>query len=56
MHVIYEDKGKFNFIYQISQIIYSSLISGIITFLLKYLALTEKTILSVKEEKKIYLY
>ena len=33
MHQIYEDEGSFNFIYQIPQIIYSSLISGIIIFI-----------------------
>ena len=53
MHVIYLEKGKFNFIYQIPQIIYSSLISGVLTAIFRYLSLTEKTILSLKNEKNL---
>ena len=45
MHVIYEEKGKFNFLYQIPQILYSSLICGILTFIIRNLSLTEKDIL-----------
>ena len=52
MHIIYIDKGHFNFIYQIPQIIYSTLISGVITTLIKYLALSENNILEIKKEKK----
>ena len=37
MHKIYIDKGSFNFIYQIPQIIYSSIISGIINTIVTYL-------------------
>ena len=36
MHKIYEDNGKFNLIYQLSQIIYSSIISFIITAIINY--------------------
>ena len=53
MHKIYIDEGSFNFIYQISQIIYSSIISGVITSFIKYIALTEKYILDIKNEKNI---
>ena len=35
MHKIYEDKGKFNFVYQIPQIIYSTIISSIINFIIR---------------------
>ena len=45
MHVIYEEKGKFNFLYQIPQILYSSLICGILTVVIRNLSLTEKDIL-----------
>ena len=38
MHKIYIDEGSFNFIYQIPQIILSALISGVINFIIKYLA------------------
>ena len=51
MHQIYEDEGSFNFIYQIPQIIYSSLISGIIDIIIKYLSLSEKNIIEIKNQK-----
>ena len=50
MHKIYENNGKFNFVYQIPKIIYSSLISTIIYHLLKFLSLSEKSILQLKKE------
>ena len=53
MHIIYLEKGKFNFIYQIPQIIYSSLISGALNAIFRYLSLTEKTVLSLKNEKNL---
>ena len=53
MHTIYLDEGHFNFIYQISQIIYSSLISAVISILIKYLSLSEKSIIEMKNEEKI---
>ena len=51
MHKIYEDNGVFNFIYQLPQIIYSTLISSIINILATSLSLSEKNILSIKNEK-----
>ena len=51
MHKIYTDEGSFNFIYQIPQIIYSSLISNIIDSLIKFLALSEDNILKLKQGK-----
>ena len=51
MHKIYEDKGKFNFIYQIPQILYSSIISGIISCIIKNLSLSQKIIIELKREK-----
>ena len=51
MHKIYEDKGSFNFIYQLPQIIYSSLISNILDNLLKLLALSEGDLLDYKKNK-----
>ena len=50
MHKVYENNGKFNFVYQIPQIIYSSLVSTIIHHLLRYLSLSEKSILKLKRE------
>ena len=53
MHKIYEDKGKYNIIFRIPQIIFSTIISAIINVLLKMLSLTESNILSIKKEKDI---
>jgi len=52
MHKIYEDKGKFQFMYQLPQIIYSSIISIIFNTLLKLLALSENDILTLKSKKE----
>ena len=51
MHKIYEDKGKYNFIYQIPQIFYSSVISFAIDTIANFFSLTEKNILEVKNEE-----
>ena len=49
MHQIFEDKGKFNFKYQISNILYSAIISNfILRIMLQTLVLTDKDILAVK--------
>ena len=53
MHKIYIDEGSFNFIYQIPQIIYSSLISAGVSKLIKYLSLTEGNIIEMKQDEKI---
>ena len=50
IHTIYEDKGSFNFIYQIPQIIYSTLIISLINAIINYFGLIEKNILSLKEK------
>ena len=51
MHKIYEDGGDFNFIYQLPQIIYSTIIAFIFGFILDYFALSEKSIIELKHEK-----
>ena len=51
MHKIYEEGGSFNFIYNIPQIIYSAIISGIIDFLIKFLALSESDFIKLKNYK-----
>ena len=50
MHKIYEDYGAFNFIYQLPQIIYSTLISSIINIVASFLSLSQKTILEFKNK------
>ena len=52
IHKIYEDKGDFDFIYQIPQVLYSSFISTTINTIIKLISLSEKNILQIKNEKK----
>ena len=52
MHKIYEDEGSYNFIYQIPQIIYSSILSIIVNIFIKFLALSQSDIIEFKQEKK----
>ena len=51
MHKIYEDNGAYNLFSQIPVILYSSVISTVINMILKQLALSEKNILALKQEK-----
>ena len=51
MHKIYLDEGKFNFVYQIPKILYSSIISTLINTIISYLSLTQKNVLKLKEEE-----
>ena len=51
MHRILLDEGDYNIIYQLPQIIYSSLISSLIKLLLTSLALTENNAIQIKSEK-----
>ena len=53
MHKIYEDEGIFNFLYSIPQILYSTVISGIINFFVNYLSLSQKLIIQLKRENNI---
>ena len=48
MHKVYEDKGKYNIIFQIPQLVYSTLVSTVINMILKFLSLSEKTIIEFK--------
>ena len=53
MHKVYEDKGTFDLLYQIPQILYSTIISTFINIILKHLSLSERNIIGIKEEKDI---
>ena len=53
MDKIYDDNNVFNFVFQLPQIIYSSLISNIIEIILKKLSISEEQILDMKKEKDI---
>ena len=48
IHQILEDEGKFNFLYQLPQILYSSIISYFFGMILDYLALSKDNILEFK--------
>ena len=52
MHKIYQDKGKFNLLYQIPQILYSTLISKIFDTFIRNLALSNDNIAELKKEKE----
>ena len=49
MHKIYSDGGSFNFIYNIPQILYSSLISGFIIAIITTLALSDSNFIKFKQ-------
>ena len=51
MHQIYEDEGTFNFVYQIPQILYSTIISTVIKMIISFLSLTEKNFIELKNKK-----
>ena len=52
MNKIYEDKGKFNFLYQIPQILYSTIISRFIDALIKVLSLSQEKLVQLKKRKE----
>ena len=51
MHKIYENKGQFDFIYQLPMIIYSTLIYFLLKQIISMLCLTEKDIVKIKKEE-----
>ena len=51
MHKIYEDEGDFNFLYQLPQIILSTLISKVFNWLFNNFALSEANIIDFKSNK-----
>ena len=53
MNNIYKNNGNYDFIYQIEQILYSTIICGCINIIIKNLSLSENNILEIKEEKAL---
>ena len=51
MHKIYEDEGKYDFLYQIPQTLYSTIVSQIISSLLENLSLSNDDVISLKEKE-----
>ena len=50
IHKIYDDRGDFNLAYKIPIIIYSSIISGVLNAIIKYLSLTQSNIIQIRLE------
>jgi hypothetical protein len=53
IHQNYEEKGNYNFIYQIPQILYSTIISTVTNMVLKKLSLSQNDILQIKKNLDI---
>ena len=51
MHKIYLDYGKYNFIQQIPQIVYSTIVSQLIQVFISFLSLTDKHVYQIKDLK-----
>ena len=51
MHKIYEEKGAFDLLYNIPQILFSSLISDFINGIIQELALTQSDLINLKQKK-----
>ena len=49
LHKLYEDQGKYNFLYQIPKILYSIIFTQIISSLLEILSLSQDEIINIKE-------
>ena len=52
MHKIYQDKGQFDYLYQIPQILYSTLISRFIDSLIKNFSLSQDVLVELKQETR----
>ena len=52
MHKIYVDNGKFDFFYQLPQILYSTIITVGINTVIRILSVSEKNIIMIKKEIK----
>ena len=56
IHKIYEDEGDYDFIYNIPQIIYSSIISTFISIIIRFFSLSENQILEMKKSSNKIKY
>ena len=52
MHKIFIDNGEYDFVFQIAQTIYASLVSILISIILNRLSLSDSSLLNFKKEKK----
>ena len=53
MHKIYEDEGRDYLIYRLPRILYSTIISILFNYLIKYLSLSQKNLLQLKNEENV---
>ena len=53
MHKVYKDKGEYDIIDQIPQIVFTTLISSAINIILRALSLSEKSIIEIKQSLEI---
>ena len=51
MHKIYKNNGNLDFLYQIGQILYSTVFCAVINGILKFLSLSQQQILDIKQQK-----
>ena len=51
MHQIFSEKGKYNLLYQIPQVLYSTLISFFMNLILKKLSLSQNDLIDLKQEE-----
>ena len=56
VHDVNQNSGKFDFIYNLPQILYSTIISAFINAIIKFFSLTEKNILKLKNDKNVKSY
>ena len=50
MRYIFKNRGAYNFLYQIPQVLYSTLISSAMTYILKLLSLSQNELIEIKKE------
>ena len=50
MKHLFKNEGKFDFLYQIPQVLYSTIISSIMTFILKKLSLSQNDLIQLKKQ------
>jgi len=56
VHDLNQNSGKFDFIYNLPQILYSTIISAFINMIIKFFSLTEKNILKLKSDNNAKNY
>ena len=50
MRYIFTNEGRYNFLYQIPQVLYSTLISSVMTYILKILSLSQNDLIKIRKE------